>query len=173
MSRPILLILVLAASVGADGPKGDGPSAKEPAVAPSRITGENYSKLKDGMGESDVLDILGQPDRIGEPGEPKSLFWEDHNTIHVVFVDGKAFAFDAHFSERIKSRSISEANYQKLSRGMARADVDKVLAGCPGTRSWSVGNVEEAWYENANRIRVNFEGGKLTGRAHIRSVEAK
>ena len=60
------------------------------------VTLANYNKLRPGMTEKEVTDILGSPTRTESAGTGKNYIWQSgENTITVTMQDGKAFMFAA------------------------------------------------------------------------------
>jgi len=63
-------------------------------VGCSRVTQENYDKLKIGMEYNQVTALLGKPDNCTESMVSKSCTWGDNaKNIRVNFVAGKAVVF--------------------------------------------------------------------------------
>ena len=63
-------------------------------AACSRVTGENYGKIQDGMTREEVYAILGRPDKVGGGGigplEMSAETWKGGGqTITVTFGNGK------------------------------------------------------------------------------------
>ena len=64
------------------------------AVGCSRVSKENYDKLKAGMAYEEVVNILGSPSSCSETLGTKSCVWGDEKRqIKVSFVASKAIAF--------------------------------------------------------------------------------
>jgi hypothetical protein len=64
------------------------------AVGCSKVSKENYDKLKVGMGYEEVINILGSPGSCSETLGTKSCVWGDEKRqIKVSFVVSKAVAF--------------------------------------------------------------------------------
>ncbi len=63
-------------------------------VACSKLTVENYDKLKMGMSYQQVTDILGSPLSCDEVIGTRTCQWGDeHANVHATFVTDKAIAF--------------------------------------------------------------------------------
>jgi len=64
------------------------------AVGCSRVSKENYDKLKVGMAYEEVINILGSPGSCSETLGTKSCVWGSEKTqIKVSFIASKAIAF--------------------------------------------------------------------------------
>jgi hypothetical protein len=64
------------------------------AVACSRVSKENYDKLKVGMAYEEVINILGSPGSCSETLGTKSCVWgSEKRQIKVSFIASKAIAF--------------------------------------------------------------------------------
>jgi hypothetical protein len=64
------------------------------AVGCSKISKENYGKLKVGMAYEEVVSILGSPGSCSETLGTKSCVWgSDKRQIKVAFIAAKAIAF--------------------------------------------------------------------------------
>jgi hypothetical protein len=62
-------------------------------VSCSKLTSENYDKLKLGMTYEQVKDILGSPDNCTEAFGTKACLWgDDKRYIKVTFLSGNALA---------------------------------------------------------------------------------
>jgi len=60
----------------------------------SRVSKENYDKLKIGMAYEEVVNILGSPGNCSETLGAKSCVWgSDKRQIKVSFIAAKAIAF--------------------------------------------------------------------------------
>lgn len=60
----------------------------------SKLTMENYAKLKVGLGYDEVVEILGKPDHCSEALLVRSCVWGDEKkNITVNFVAGKVVLF--------------------------------------------------------------------------------
>lgn len=66
------------------------------AVGCSKVSKENYDKLKVGMTYEEVRGILGNPDGCSETLGTKSCIWgDDKKRIGVSFIASKAVAFSS------------------------------------------------------------------------------
>jgi len=64
------------------------------AVGCSKVSKENFDKLKVGMGYEEVTNILGSPGSCSETLGTKSCFWgSEKKQIKVSFIASKAVAF--------------------------------------------------------------------------------
>lgn len=84
MQRPLVIRgLALAASLLA-------------LVACSRLTQENYDKLKTGMAYEDVEAVLGRPSQCSEALTVRTCIWGDEaSNINANFIAGKAVLFSS------------------------------------------------------------------------------
>lgn len=63
-------------------------------VGCSRLTRENYEKLKVGMGYDEVVAILGKPDSTSEALFAKSCTWGDEKkNINVTFIGNRVTVY--------------------------------------------------------------------------------
>ncbi len=69
------------------------------------VTKENFDKIKAGMTEAEVKDLLGRPHKTSPAfitADAKMWVWEhDNDAIHVTFIDGKVVAWDAIIATRV------------------------------------------------------------------------
>ena len=66
------------------------------AAACSRVTQENYEKLKLGMSYDEVSQILGRPTRCDESVGIRQCVWGDErHSINANFVAGKAMLYNS------------------------------------------------------------------------------
>ena len=66
------------------------------AVGCSRISRENYDKLKVGMAYEEVVSIIGSPDSCSETFGTKTCLWgSEKKRIKVSFIGSKAVAFSS------------------------------------------------------------------------------
>jgi outer membrane protein assembly factor BamE (lipoprotein component of BamABCDE complex) len=81
----VVSVLVVGCSSKKDDDKGGGDKKT------SKVTKENSAKLKDGMTEKEVLDILGEPtEKKDIDAKEKQYTWKNGNDmIQVFFKDGK------------------------------------------------------------------------------------
>lgn len=65
-------------------------------VACSRLTMENYKKIKAGMSYDEVVNVLGKPDKCDDViGMRKCIWGDEKKSITVSFVGDKALLFSA------------------------------------------------------------------------------
>jgi hypothetical protein len=65
-------------------------------VACSRLTQENYDKLKTGMAYEDVESVLGRPSQCSEALTVRTCIWGDEaSNINANFIAGKAVLFSS------------------------------------------------------------------------------
>jgi Domain of Unknown Function with PDB structure (DUF3862) len=65
-------------------------------AACSKLTQENYDKLKMGMGYDDVVAILGKPDSCTDTLVAKSCIWgNERKNITVNFIGNKIFVYSS------------------------------------------------------------------------------
>lgn len=177
MSLHLGLGLIACTLIAADGPRNDEVPTKdaprtEKPDAPSKVTDENFKKLKVGMSEADVLAVFGPPQQVRDRSPRlRGLVWEDRNGITVRYRDGKAAALDGKFSKHIKSRSVNEAHFKALKKGMSRAEIEKILAGFPAQFGTSEEGFDVVEYVHFREIEVQIRDGKVTGLAFVRSEE--
>ena len=56
----------------------------------SKVSKDNYQKIKSGMSEKEVSDILGSPTETKDAGAGKTLIWKSgDDTISVTFMNDK------------------------------------------------------------------------------------
>lgn len=73
-------LIVLFTGCGKDDKKGGD----------SKVTKDNFAKLKDTMTEKEVVDILGEPSKTKDIQGGKELNWESgSNSITIGFLNGK------------------------------------------------------------------------------------
>jgi hypothetical protein len=66
------------------------------AAGCSRLTMDNYNKIKGGMTYSDAVSILGSPDKCNDVIGIRSCIWGDEKkSINVSFVGDKVLLFSA------------------------------------------------------------------------------
>jgi hypothetical protein len=67
----------------------------------SKLTSENFMKIKPGMTEKEVTDILGDPkEKKDAEGGTKEYIWESgKNKVEVKFKDGKVVGQRGNFSQ--------------------------------------------------------------------------
>lgn len=66
------------------------------AVGCSRLTMDNYNKIKGGMAYDEVVNILGKPDKCSDVIGMRSCVWGDEKkSINVSFVADKVLLFSA------------------------------------------------------------------------------
>lgn len=66
------------------------------AVGCSRVSKENYDKLKVGMAYEEVVSIIGSPDNCSETFGTKTCLWDgEQKQIKVSFIGSKAVAFSS------------------------------------------------------------------------------
>jgi hypothetical protein len=177
MSLHLGLGLVACTLIAADGPRDDAVPRKDAASvekpdAPSKVTDENFKKIKAGMSEADVRAVFGPPQQVRDRSpQLKGLVWEDRNGIKVRYRDDKAVALEGKFSGHIKSRSVNEAHFKALKRGMSRAEIEKVLVGFPGQFGTSEEGLDVVEYVHFREIEVQIRDGKVSGMAFVRSEE--
>ena len=67
---------------------GCGGSGSSGGSSGSKLTGENYLKIKNGMNHSEVTIILGQPaEKMGEYPAPRIWKWRDGSKEITVVID--------------------------------------------------------------------------------------
>ncbi|THF60950.1 hypothetical protein [Pseudothauera rhizosphaerae] len=67
-----------------------------PLAACSKVTADNYSRLKPGMAYEDVRGILGKPDKCSDLLAARSCTWgDDKSYISVTFVGDQAVLFQS------------------------------------------------------------------------------
>src|SRR5262249_19236649 len=151
-----------------DGPKG-------PAQARSRLTADNFAKVKAGSGkltEAEVVALLGPASRVRLPADGVvEMAWEEVTAIRVEFAGGKASELTGRVSEHLPSKTLNLGNLKRLKRGMTEKEVRAVL-GPPG-EGGSVRGTEAIYrtWQKYNRITVQFRDGKVSGCLHTRTTK--
>jgi hypothetical protein len=186
MCRVFLLALLVmplgpsASTAGpSDGPKGEpaGKSARgKPASVPTKLTADNFAKVKNGKGkltEADVVAILGPANRFAKRGDVDvdlEMIWEEKARIRIKFKDGKASDFEGQFSEHLKSKTINLESFKKLKKGMSEKEVEKVIGPANEGSSPRTGITYRTW-EKFNLVKVQFKGGRVSGALQMASIK--
>jgi hypothetical protein len=175
----MLLSLSAFASVLSDGPRGEpsGKAARAKSVSvPGKLTAANFAKVNNGRGkltEEDVVAILGLAHRFAKQSDidvDLEMIWEEKARIRIKFKDGKASDFEGQFSEHLKSKNITLANFKKLKKGMSVKEVEQVLGSANESSSPQRGITYRTW-EKFNLIKVQFRDSKVSGSLHMGSIQ--
>jgi hypothetical protein len=155
------------------------------ACGQQRLTAEIGDRVRKGVNrltEDDVLKLVPGPFTIemGETGDVDYvLTWEEVRRIRVVFSEGKVISVTASFSDAVASKSLSLANFKKITKGTALRDVETILGGADFTGDFSQRVSRDASGKSvficewtAGRIiRADIKGGKVSGSAFISAGE--
>jgi hypothetical protein len=73
------------------------------ACGGSKVTSENFAKIKPKMTESEVKDILGSPTETKEENTPSgktqlSIWKSGNNVVTIGFIEGKVVSMDGKFA---------------------------------------------------------------------------
>jgi hypothetical protein len=154
---------------------GQGGTAGENSKKVSKVTAENYVKLKDGMTEKEVADILGLPsaareEALGKLGKVKVLTWKNGlDAIDVIInKDGKIAGQKAVFASRYPMAKVTVENFMKIKNGMTAKEVNDIL-GLP-TEEKEVNlpdrfiGKEVMWQAGSSSIHIRYDkDGKVFG----------
>jgi outer membrane protein assembly factor BamE (lipoprotein component of BamABCDE complex) len=143
-----------------------------------RLTPEIVDRVREGVGrltEDDVLKLVPGPVTIEMGGQDDDfdyiLTWDDARLIRVEFRDGKVVSAKAAFSNLVASKTLTLPNFKKITKGMARPEVEKILGGPGFTGSFSERSTLDStgkevgvcdWMQG-RRIFARIKGGRVTG----------
>lgn len=123
----------------------------------------NFAKLKPGMTEAQVQEILGAGGKSEKASAGRSaLIWEylDGRFAYVIFQDGKATAMDC--SEVPPAdHKLTPALFHRIRVGMELADVRKIM-GSDGEASQARKDAKYTWRENRDSVGVVMHDGKVS-----------
>jgi outer membrane protein assembly factor BamE (lipoprotein component of BamABCDE complex) len=179
------------------GKKDDGKSSSSPSKEGEggpKISKANFDKVKDGMSDKEVADILGPPSASAEfdPKVMKDMLkdtmkgvkielpielpnvpmpkvtlknWEDGDTLYeVMFQEGKV----AGKSSATKKEKVTKENGDRIKVGMARAEVEAILGKGKieaGAKIESFSGDVTVWEGKEGVISVIFTNDKVTAAA--------
>jgi hypothetical protein len=148
-----------------------------------RLTPEIADRVRKGVGhltDEDVLKLVPGPVTI-EMGNPINNFdyvlnWDEARLIRVEFSEGKVVSAKCAFSDAVASKTLTLANFKRITRGMSRADVEKILGGSDYTGCFfSSGWLDAAGKEvsvcewmQGQRIFARIKGGLVTGAGSVK-----
>jgi hypothetical protein len=120
----------------------------------SAVTKENYEKIKDGMSESEVTNILGSPTKSNDLLGNKISVWEDDKkAIMITFVNnkvaGRLFVDGEEFAAAMNNMKIGGPNTnpfgdQKKETTVFKPPTDPIKNNNPNNNPWNMG-------DNANK----------------------
>jgi hypothetical protein len=146
------------------------------------LTPEIGARVREGVGrltEEEVLKLVPWTVCInmGVPGDDFDyvMTWDEARRIRVEFCENKVVATTAAFSDGVTSKTLTLANFKKITKGMVLADVEKILEGPAFKGSYfkrftldasgkEVGVCE--WIQG-QRIFARIKGGRVTGAGYV------
>jgi outer membrane protein assembly factor BamE (lipoprotein component of BamABCDE complex) len=115
----------------------------------SAVTKENYEKIKDGMSESEVTNILGSPTQSQELLGSKFCQWtDDQKVIHITFLNNKVVGRDfidleeasRKAQEFLKDGKANPFGDQKKETTVFKPPTDPFKNNNPNNNPWNMGN---------------------------------